>query len=165
MNLVIQIGRAGRDPEVREFANGGRVAQFTFATNRRWRDRASGEMKTKTDWHRIRVYGGPTGGPVDRIVQYVRKGSRLRIMGELTSTTIINDRGERIPVTFVDVRSSDGVELLDPPRAREPVAPVEVLPKDTVESPMAPTEDEDILSDTALDELEDDGLSSLDEYT
>jgi single stranded DNA-binding protein len=119
MNVAFLIGRVGRNPEIREFANGGRVAQFTLATNRYWRDRSTGERREKTDWHRIRVRGGASGGLVDRVSQYVEKGMRLQIQGEITSTTVINDRGERIPVTFIDVRRSDGIELLDLPRRRD----------------------------------------------
>jgi single-strand DNA-binding protein len=180
MNVAFLIGRVGRNPEIREFANGGRVAQFTLATNRYWRDRATGERREKTDWHRIRVYGGASGGLVDRVSRYVEKGVRLQIQGEITSTTVINDRGERIPVTFIDVRRSDGIELLDLPGRRDAQdkhlsadctdarnADSVALAADVTSSAdadaalsdIADLDDDMLLPDSALDELGDPGLA------
>ncbi|MDE9484057.1 single-stranded DNA-binding protein, partial [Xenorhabdus bovienii] len=53
VNKVILIGRLGQDPEVRYLPNGGAVANITLATSEQWRDKQSGEMREKTEWHRV----------------------------------------------------------------------------------------------------------------
>lgn len=55
VNKVILVGHLGKDPEVRSFPNGGRVANFSVATSETWKDKASGEKKERTEWHRISV--------------------------------------------------------------------------------------------------------------
>ena len=53
VNKVILVGRLGKDPETKSFANGGSVTQFTMATSENWRDKQSGERKERTEWHNI----------------------------------------------------------------------------------------------------------------
>ncbi|HEU0117157.1 MAG TPA: single-stranded DNA-binding protein, partial [Alphaproteobacteria bacterium] len=50
VNKVILVGNLGKDPEVRTFQNGGRVASFSLATSENWKDKSSGEKKEKTEW-------------------------------------------------------------------------------------------------------------------
>ncbi len=80
VNKVILIGNVGKDPEVRTFGNGGKVANFTIATSESWKDRNTGERKEKTDWHNIAVFNEGLVGIVER---YVKKGSKLYIEGAL----------------------------------------------------------------------------------
>lgn len=119
MNVAHLLGYVGRDPQMRTFANGDRVAEFSLATTESWRDRASGERHERTDWHRIRCYGPPEGGLVDRVMNHVAKGARILVHGKIVSATIVNARGERIPFVYIDVRRPDGIELVSPPRARD----------------------------------------------
>ena len=56
VNKVILVGNLGRDPEVRSFQNGGRVCNLSVATSETWRDKASGERKEGTDWHRVAIF-------------------------------------------------------------------------------------------------------------
>ena len=55
VNKVIIVGNLGRDPEVRTFQNGGKVVNLNIATSETWRDKASGERKERTEWHRVAI--------------------------------------------------------------------------------------------------------------
>lgn len=57
VNKVILIGNLGQDPEVKFLQSSSAVANFTLATSESWRDKQSGEMKEKTEWHRVVVFG------------------------------------------------------------------------------------------------------------
>jgi single-strand DNA-binding protein len=80
VNRVVLVGRLGRDPEVRSFQNGGRVCNLSLATSETWRDKASGERKERTEWHRVAVHN-------DRLVEvaekYLKKGALVYIEGQL----------------------------------------------------------------------------------
>lgn len=79
LNKACLIGHLGADPEIRSVASGDRVANLRMATSDRWKDKASGEQKERTEWHRIVVWGAL----VDVIEKYVHKGSKLYIEGKL----------------------------------------------------------------------------------
>jgi single-strand DNA-binding protein len=80
VNKVIIIGNLGRDPEVRNFPNGGKVCNLRIATSERWRDKASGEQREKTEWHSVAIFSEPL---VRVAEQYLRKGSTVYIEGQL----------------------------------------------------------------------------------
>jgi single-strand DNA-binding protein len=82
VNKVILVGRLGKDPESKTFANGGSVVQFTMATSENWRDKASGERKEKTEWHNIVIRNENIGRVA---TQYLRKGSEVYIEGTLST--------------------------------------------------------------------------------
>ena len=82
VNKVILIGNLGADPEVRTFQNGGKVCNLRIATSETWRDKASGERKEKTEWHRVSVF---SEGLVRVCEQYLKKGSKVYIEGALTT--------------------------------------------------------------------------------
>ena len=79
VNKVILVGNLGQDPEVRYMPNGGAVANITLATSESWRDKATGEQKEKTEWHRVVLFGklAEVAG------EYLRKGSQVYIEGKL----------------------------------------------------------------------------------
>lgn len=79
VNKVIIVGNLGRDPEVRTFPSGDRVANVTVATTDKWKDKQSGEMKEATEWHRV-VF---TGRLAEIVEQYLRKGSQVYVEGSL----------------------------------------------------------------------------------
>lgn len=80
INKVILIGNVGKDPEIRTFPNGGRVASFSIATSEAWKDKASGERRERTEWHRISVLNDAL---VNIVEQYIKKGMKLYIDGQL----------------------------------------------------------------------------------
>jgi single-strand DNA-binding protein len=79
INKAILIGNLGRDPEVRYTQNGTAVANFTIATSEKWKDKTSGEMQERTEWHRIVAFGklGEICG------EYLSKGRQVYIEGRL----------------------------------------------------------------------------------
>ncbi|TYK70314.1 single-stranded DNA-binding protein [Comamonas sp. Z1] len=79
VNKVILVGNVGRDPEIRTFPSGDKVANLSLATTDRWRDKNNGENKEATEWHRV-VFSQKLAEIVE---QYVRKGAQLYIEGSL----------------------------------------------------------------------------------
>ncbi len=80
INQVTIVGRLGKDPEVKSFANGGRIANFSVATSETWLDKSSGERKTRTEWHNITVNSDGLVGVVEK---YLHKGSEVALTGKL----------------------------------------------------------------------------------
>jgi single-strand DNA-binding protein len=82
VNKVILVGNLGRDPEVRYTPNGAAVANITIATSEGWKDKATGEMQERTEWHRVVFY--------QRLAEiageYLKKGSKVYIEGRLRTT-------------------------------------------------------------------------------
>jgi single-strand DNA-binding protein len=79
VNKVIIVGNLGRDPEMRSFPSGDRVANVTIATTDRWKDKTSGEMKEATEWHRV-IFNGRLA---EIAGEYLRKGSQVYVEGSL----------------------------------------------------------------------------------
>jgi len=80
VNKVILVGNLGKDPEIRSLNSGDRVANLSIATSETWRDKASGERKEKTEWHRVVIFNENI---VKVAEQYLRKGSTVYIEGAL----------------------------------------------------------------------------------
>ena len=80
VNKVILIGNLCADPEVRTFANGGKVANLRIATSETWKDRNTGEKRERTEWHHVAIF---SEGLVRVAEQYLRKGSKVYIEGKL----------------------------------------------------------------------------------
>lgn len=80
INKVILVGNLGQDPEVRSSANGGtQIANLSVATSESWKDKATGNMQERTEWHRVVMFGrlAEISG------QYLKKGSKVYIEGKL----------------------------------------------------------------------------------
>ena len=80
VNKVILIGNLGRDPEIRNFPNGGKVCNLRIATSENWKDRNTGERRERTEWHSVAIFSEPL---VRVAEQYLRKGSKIYIEGQL----------------------------------------------------------------------------------
>src|ERR1700735_594414 len=80
VNKVILVGNLGKDPEIRSFQNGGRVASFSIATSENWKDKTSGEKKEKTELHRISLTNEKL---VEIVERYVKKGMKVYVEGQL----------------------------------------------------------------------------------
>ena len=89
VNKVIVVGNLGKDPEMRSFPSGDQVANVTIATTDKWKDKASGEMKEATEWHRI-VFNGRLA---EIVGQYLRKGSQVYVEGSLRTRKWTNKEG------------------------------------------------------------------------
>lgn len=79
VNKVILIGNLGRDPEVRYTPNGVAVANINIATSESWKDKQSGEMQERTEWHRVVMYQRLA----EIVGEYLKKGSKVYIEGRL----------------------------------------------------------------------------------
>jgi single-strand DNA-binding protein len=91
VNKVILVGRLGKDPQTKNFPNGGSVVEFTMATSETWRDKATGERKEKTEWHNIVIRNENIG----RIAsQYLRKGSEVYIEGSIATRKWQDQNGQ-----------------------------------------------------------------------
>ena len=80
VNKVILIGNLGRDPEVRRLTSGDPVVNLSIATSESWRDKASGERKEKTEWHRVVIFNKNLADVAEK---YLRKGSKVYLEGAL----------------------------------------------------------------------------------
>ena len=80
VNKVILLGNLGRDPEIRSMQSGSKMASFSIATSKRWKDKNTQEQKEKTSWHNVVVFGD---GLVSIVENYVKKGSKIYVEGEL----------------------------------------------------------------------------------
>ncbi|HZY17307.1 MAG TPA: single-stranded DNA-binding protein [Ramlibacter sp.] len=89
VNKVIIVGNLGRDPEMRTFPSGDRVANVTIATTDRWKDKQSGEMKEATEWHRV-VFNGRLA---EIAGEYLRKGSQVYVEGSLRTRKWTDQQG------------------------------------------------------------------------
>lgn len=90
LNKMLLIGHVGKDPEVRALQSGDQMATFSIATSERWRDKATGEKKDRTQWHNIVVFNQ---GLVKVIEQYVKKGSKVYVEGQMLSRKWTDDKG------------------------------------------------------------------------
>jgi len=129
VNKVILVGNLGKDPEVRSFPNGGRVANFSIATSESWKDKNSGERKERTEWHRISILNEALVGIAEK---YLKKGSKVYIEGQLETrkyekdgrdvyTTEVVLRPYRGELTMLDGKSGSGSSAAND-YAEEPAA-------------------------------------------
>ncbi|WP_394781858.1 single-stranded DNA-binding protein [Undibacterium sp.] len=79
VNKVIIVGNLGRDPETRYMPSGDAITSITVATTDKWKDRASGDQKEATEWHRISFFGKLA----EIAGQYLKKGSQVYVEGKL----------------------------------------------------------------------------------
>ncbi|RCW20691.1 single-stranded DNA-binding protein [Vibrio diabolicus] len=105
VNKVILVGNLGNDPEIRYMPNGGAVANITIATSDSWRDKATGEQREKTEWHRVVLFGklAEVAG------EYLRKGSQVYIEGQLQTRKWQDQSGQDRYSTEVVVQGFNGV--------------------------------------------------------
>lgn len=112
LNKAILIGNLGRDPEIRHSNDGKEIASFSIATSESWKDRATGEKKERTEWHRIVVFNE---GLVSIIKNYVKKGSKLYIEGSLQTRKWVDASGQEKYTTEIILQNFNSqLILLDP---------------------------------------------------
>jgi single-strand DNA-binding protein len=111
VNKVILVGNLGRDPEARNTQAGGKIVSFSVATSESWNDKASGERKEKTQWHRVAIFNERLGEVAEK---YLRKGSKVYIEGQLESRKYTDKDGqERETFEVVIGRFKGELTLLD----------------------------------------------------
>ncbi|MGY8662922.1 single-stranded DNA-binding protein [Bradyrhizobium sp. UFLA05-109] len=80
INKVILVGNLGKDPEIRRTQDGRAIANLSVATSETWRDKATGERKEKTEWHRVVIFNE---GLAKVAEQYLKKGAKVYVEGAL----------------------------------------------------------------------------------
>ena len=117
VNKVILIGNLGRDPEVRSTQDGAKIVQLSLATSESWKDRASGERRERTEWHRVVIFNERIA---DVAEQYLRKGSKVYVEGQIQTRKWQDKEGQdryttevvlgrfRGEMTMLDSRSAEG---------------------------------------------------------
>jgi single-strand DNA-binding protein len=104
-NRATLMGHVGQDPDVRTNTQGDKFASFSLATSETWKDKTTGERKDQTEWHRIVVYNPNIAGVVE---QYVKKGSRVLVEGQIKTRTYTDKDGIERKITEIVVGRFDG---------------------------------------------------------
>jgi single-strand DNA-binding protein len=111
VNKVILVGNLGKDPEIRSTNDGTKIANFTLATSENWRDKASGERRERTEWHRVAVFNERL---VDVIEKYLKKGAKVYVEGALQTRKWTDKEGqERYTTEVVLQRFRGELTMLD----------------------------------------------------
>lgn len=113
VNKVTLVGNLGRDPEVRG-GEGNRIATFGLATSETWRDRATGERKERTEWHRVVIFNERLAEVAEK---YLHKGAKVYVEGALQTRKWTDDQGrERETTEVVLSRFRGELTMLDDAR-------------------------------------------------
>lgn len=111
VNKVILVGNLGRDPEVRQTQDGSPVVNLSLATSETWRDKASGERRERTEWHRIVIFNERLADVAQR---FLKKGSKIYIEGQLqTRKWTDKDGQDRYTTEVVLQRFRGELTMLD----------------------------------------------------
>lgn len=98
INKVILVGNVGQDPQTRTMQSGQKVVSFSLATSDRWRDRATGEQKEQTEWHRVVIFNPNLIDVAERMLQ---KGTKLYLEGALKTRKWQNQQGMDVYTTEI----------------------------------------------------------------
>src|SRR5580658_419016 len=111
VNKVILVGNLGKDPEVRTTQDGTTIVNFTLATSENWNDRASGERKERTEWHRVVIFNENIGNVAEK---YLRKGRKVYVEGSLQTRKWTDQSGQEKYTTEVVIgRFKGDLQLID----------------------------------------------------
>jgi single-strand DNA-binding protein len=111
VNKVILVGNLGRDPEVRRLTSGDPVVNLSVATSETWRDKATGERKERTEWHRVVIFNENLAKVAE---QYLHKGSKVYIEGALQTRKYTDKDGAEKYTTEVVLQKFRGeLTMLD----------------------------------------------------
>jgi len=111
VNKVILVGNLGRDPEVRRLTSGDPVVNLSIATSESWRDKASGERKEKTEWHRVVIFNENLAKVAE---QYLKKGAKVYLEGQLQTRKYTDkDGSEKYSTEIVLQKYRGELTMLD----------------------------------------------------
>ena len=116
LNRATLIGHLGRDPEIRSFQGGGRVATLAIATGESWKT-ASGERKERTEWHRVVIH---VDGLVEVAERYLKKGAKVYVEGKLETRKWTDKDGRETSTTEIALRPYAGELLMLDARKDQP---------------------------------------------
>ncbi|WPP44858.1 single-stranded DNA-binding protein [Pseudomonas sp. AN-1] len=108
VNKVILVGNVGGDPETRYLPNGNAVTNITLATSDSWKDKQTGQLQERTEWHRVVFFG-----KVAEIAgEYLRKGSQVYVEGRLQTRKWQDQSGQDRYTTEIVVDMGGQMQLL-----------------------------------------------------
>ena len=105
INKVILVGNLGQDPRVSNTQSGAKVVNFNLATSETWRDKATGERKDRTEWHRVVIFNS---GLAETAERYLRKGSKVYLEGSLQTREWEDQNGQKRYTTEVVLQNFNG---------------------------------------------------------
>src|SRR5690554_4781214 len=108
VNKVILIGNLGGDPETRYLPNGNAVTNITLATTDSWKDKQTGQLQERTEWHRVVLFGKVA----EIAAEYLRKGSQCYIEGRLQTRKWQDQQGQDRYTTEIVVDMQGTMQLL-----------------------------------------------------
>ena len=106
VNKVILVGNLGRDPEVRNTQTGGKIVNLALATSDTWNDRASGERKERTEWHRVVIFNERIADVAEK---YLKKGAKIYVEGALQTRKWTDQGGQERYTTEIVIQNFTGV--------------------------------------------------------
>jgi len=109
INKVILVGNLGADPRVTNTQSGSKIVNFNLATSDRWRDKASGDFKERTEWHRVVIFNPQLADTAER---YLHKGSKVYIEGQLQTRRWEDNSGQEKFTTEVVLQNYNGTLVL-----------------------------------------------------
>ncbi|MBT5647282.1 MAG: single-stranded DNA-binding protein [Alphaproteobacteria bacterium] len=111
VNKVILVGNLGRDPEIRSMQSGDKVCNLSVATSERWKDRNSGEMQEKTEWHRVVIFDQKLAEVAEK---YLKKGAKVFLEGQIQTRKWTDNAGvEKYTTEVVLQRFRGELVMLD----------------------------------------------------
>jgi single-strand DNA-binding protein len=111
VNKVILVGNLGKDPEIRSTNDGTKVASLTVATSENWKDRATGEKRERTEWHRVVIFNDRL---VDVAERFLKKGAKVYLEGALQTRKWTDNSGQERYTTEVVLQKFRGeLTMLD----------------------------------------------------
>jgi single-strand DNA-binding protein len=105
VNKVTLVGNLGKDPETRRMTSGDPIVNFSLATSETWRDKASGERKERTEWHRVVIFNKNLAEVAEK---YLRKGSKVYLEGALQTRKWTDKDGQEKYSTEVVLQNFRG---------------------------------------------------------
>jgi len=111
INKVVLLGNLGADPRVSNTANGAKIVNLNVATSEYWKDRATGERKERTEWHRVVIFNSNLADVAEK---YLRKGSKVYLEGQLQTRRWEDNNGQERYTTEIVLQNYNGnMVLLD----------------------------------------------------
>ncbi len=140
VNKVILVGNLGRDPESRTLPDGNPVVNLSLATSENWRDKATGERRERTEWHRVVIFNENLAKIA---TNYLKKGSKIYVEGKLQTRKWTDQSGQdRYSTEIVLQRYQGELTMLDSRRDGEGYQPSEGAAGDDMSPPPLDAGDE-----------------------
>lgn len=109
INKVILVGNLGADPTVSTTQSGSKIVSLRVATSDSWKDKATGERKERTEWHRVVIFNPQLADTAER---YLRKGSKVYLEGQLQTRTWKDNNGTDRYMTEVVLQNFSGTLIM-----------------------------------------------------